>query len=185
VTTLWPYQYVANPSTLYNDRREIVNHALFDEIYKLTQGIPFVFAFFFVHAQFLVIDKSKDRENEHLGIQELRKAYNTSSRLIKSAIEDIRTNGGKNYPDLMQQAMITASPAKTQFILKLQDLLDNKGLSTKVISAVRKEIKEVEEKYVLNEDEQKIVERIKQLKCFLEDNSDNRQAIEGQYEEVR
>jgi type II secretory pathway predicted ATPase ExeA len=185
VTTLWPYQYVANPSKLYNEKREITNHALFDEIYKLTQGIPFVFAFLFVHAQFIVIEKSDGRENEQLGIAELRKAYNTSSRLIKSAIEDIRANGGENYPDLMQQALMTVSPAKTQFIIKLQELLDKQRLSTKVVSELRKEIKAVEEKYVLNEDEQKIVERIKQLKCFLEDDPDNRQAIEGQFKEVR
>lgn len=185
VTTLWPYQYVAHPSQLYDVKREITNQRLFDEIYKLTQGIPFVFAFLFTHAQLLTIEKSKTRDDERIGIKEFRQAYNESSLLIKGAIEDIRNNGGANYPDLMQQALITSSPEKTQFIACLQALLDEKRISAKVIKSVRKQIEDVEEKYVLNEKEQRIVDRIKKEKCFVDDGEAACDYIDGDFEEVK
>lgn len=185
VTTMWPYQYVTHPCQLYDVKRQITDQKLFDEIYKLTQGIPFVFAFLFIHAQLLVIDKSKKREDEHIGIMQFRDAYNESSQLIKGAIEDIRNNGGANYPDLMQQALITASPAKAQFITRLQTLLDGKRLSTKVMATVRKQIEDVEEKYVLNEKEQQIVDRIKKLKCLVDDGDAAGDYIVGDFVEVR
>lgn len=185
VTALWPYQYVTHPCQLYDEERQITDQKLFDEIYKLTQGIPFVFAFLFIHAQLLVIEKTTERNKEYFGIKEFRKAYNESSQLIKSTIEDIRNNGGANYPDLMQQALICDSPAKTELITRLQILLDEKRISTKVIKAVRKQIEEVEERYVLNEKETKIVEKIKSQRCFVDDGDAAGHFIDGDFEEVK
>ena len=183
VKTLWPYQYVTTPCELYDDKRNIKDKVLFDEIYKLTQGIPFVFTFLFVHAQFWVIESTKEGDDEKLTISSFRHAFNNASKLIKIAVEDIRDNGGKNYPDLMQRAMDTISPAKKEFILKLELLLKKKTLSPKAMSALRKEIGEAEEKYILNDVELEIIERVKQGGVL--DNTYNKSnVIEGQYEEV-
>lgn len=189
ITTLWPYQYVNSPATIYkvnpeNNARDIVDSKLFDEIYNLTQGIPFVFSFLFIHAQMLAIETPKKDGKETIGIKEWRRAYNEASTLIKKAVEDIRNNGGKNYPDLMNAARYQSAPEKTDFIVAVNKLLKQNSINKQEAKALLKGAKNVEDKYVLSEREQQIVEQAKKA-CFSALGSSQGQVIEGECEEVK
>ncbi|MBE0369659.1 ATP-binding protein [Pseudoalteromonas aurantia] len=177
VTTLWSYQYITSPSTIYDDKREIIDHKFFDEIYKLTQGIPFIFSFLFIHAQMIAIESNEEK----LSIKQWRKAYNESSQLIKAAIEDIRHNKGKNYPDLMNAAQYQSSPEKTEMITNIKKVFEGNSLTPSVDKILRKEINKFEDKYVLNEKEQSLINTIKHQKLFIDDAS-NGDFIEGECE---
>lgn len=184
VKTLWRYQYVTNAETLYDENRKIINNKLFNDIYSLTQGIPFVFVFLLINAQFIAIDRAERSDLEKLDTSALRDAYNNSSRLIKCAIEDIKSTGGKNYADLMQQVLVKDAPEKIAFIAKLEYLLSKRTLSPKVAAEIRKEVEAIEEKYVLNDKEKKIIERLKASKLLANGQQSQGDVIDGQFEVV-
>ena len=164
VMTLWPYQYTNTPKELYkvtDEGREITDQRFYDEIYKMTQGIPFIFTFLFIHAQFIAIDEPKSDGTEELTIKVFRRAYNESSTLIKAAVEDMRNNNGKNYSDLMGAAHYEASSARTKLLVDIESLINKKSLPPKTLTELRKMVADLEEKYVLNEKEQKIIDTAK------------------------
>lgn len=164
VMTLWPYQYTNTPKTLYkvtDEGREITDQHFYNEIYKMTQGIPFIFTFLFIHAQFIAIDEPNADGTEQLTIKIFRRAYNESSKLIKAAVEDLRNTNGKNYTDLMGAAHYDASLVRTEMLVKVQDLIEKKSLPSKTLTMLRKIVAELEEKYVLNEKEQSIIDNAK------------------------
>lgn len=189
ITTLWPYQYVNTPSEIYrinseNQDREICDQKLFDKIYFLTQGIPFVFSFLFIHVQMLAMENPSEDGKETIGINRWKQAYNESSILIKKAVEDMRTNGGKNYPDLMNAAQYQSAPEKTEFIVKIEDLLTKKSISKTNAALVLKGANDITEKYVLDERELRIVEQAKQL-CFSAMGNKQSAVIDGECEVVK
>jgi Cdc6-like AAA superfamily ATPase len=181
VCALWQYQYVTQPLELYDDRRNITNHKLFDEIYKMTQGVPFVFSFIFVQAQQIAID---DGDKVEFNLAHFRKAYNEKSSLIKAAIEDIRNNNGLNYPDLMSAAIQKISLPKVLFINKLQQALSTGKLSAKHATLLRKDLAEIEEEYVLDKREMAVIKQFKDVNMFMEEGSSGNGAIEGDFKEV-
>lgn len=181
VCALWQYQYVTQALELYDDRRNITNHKLFDEIYKMTQGIPFVFSFIFVQAQQIAID---DGDKVEFNLAHFRKAYNEKSSLIKAAIEDIRNNNGLNYPDLMSAAIQEISLPKVLFINKLQQALSGGKLSTKHATLLRKQLAVIEEEYVLDKREMAVIKQFKDVNMFMEEGSSGNGAIEGDFKEV-
>jgi hypothetical protein len=164
VMTLWRYQYTNSPKELYKNTkegREITDHRLYEEIYKMTQGIPFIFTFLFIHAQFIAIDEPKSDGTEQVTIKVFRRAYNESSTLIKAAVEDMRLTNGKNYTDLMGAAHYEASSARTKLLVDIEFLISKKSLPPKTLTELRKMVADLEEKYVLNEKEQKIIDTAK------------------------
>tara|TARA_R110001583_G_scaffold89968_1_gene231503 strand:- start:3921 stop:5405 length:1485 start_codon:yes stop_codon:yes gene_type:complete len=184
ITTLWPYQYVNTPTVIYeidpkSNARNIVDTKLFEEIYRLTQGIPFVFSFLFIHAQMLAMENPRPDGQESIGIKEWRRAYNESSMLIKRAIEDIRHHGGKNYSDLMDAAQYHSGPEKTEFVVTIKKLLSQKSITKREAKALLNNTHDVEDKYVLSDEELKIVERAKQV-CLSTIGSTQGQVIEGE-----
>ena len=187
VMTLWRYQYTNTPKTLYkatNVGREITDQRLFDEIYKMTQGIPFIFTFLFIHAQFTAIDEPKADGTEQLTIKVLRRAYNESSTLIKAAVEDMRLTNGKNYTDLMGAAQYEASSTRTKLLVNIEALIEKKSLPPKTLTELRKMVADLEEKYVLNEKEQKIIDTAK--KCLpSKSHSTSNIVIDGECEELK
>ena len=184
ITTLWPYQYVSQPVSLYDNNFEIIDTKLFDEIYKMTQGIPFVFTFLFIHTQILAIASPDQNGNESFGVKKWRRAYNESSSLIKRAIEDIVNNGGKDYPDLMNQAQYFNAPEKTEFFTKIQNWLAKKSIPKPTAQLLLQNAEQIEGKYILNDEELKLLGRIKDLVLVGRDHP-KAHVIEGEYKEVK
>ncbi|MDF3123495.1 ATP-binding protein [Rheinheimera sp. 1928-s] len=184
VKALWPYQYVNTQKELYDAKRLIVDRKLYEEIYKLTQGIPFVFTFLFIHAQMIAIESPGADGNEVIGVGNWRRAYNESSTLIRAAIEDIRATGGKSYPDLMHAAQYQCAPEKTAFIVELQAILTNNSIPPKIAKTLRVEISAFEKNYVLNEKEQAIIDKVKQLNFYEDIAGPSEAFIDGECEVV-
>lgn len=184
ITTLWPYQYVNQPVDLYDKNFEIIDTKLFDQIYKMTQGIPFVFTFLFIHTQILAIASPDKNGNESIGVKQWTRAYNESSSLIKRAIEDILNNGGKDYPDLMNQAQYFSAPEKTEFFIKIQNWLAKKSIPKSKAQLLLQSADQIEGRYILNDEEVKLLDRIKDLIRVRHDNP-KAHVIEGEYKEVK
>ena len=182
VMTLWRYQYTNSPKELYrntDEGRKITDQRLYEEIYKMTQGIPFIFTFLFIHAQFIAIDEPNADGSEQLTIKVFRRAYNESSLLIKAAVEDLRITNGKNYTDLMGAAQYEASLVRTELVVKVQSLINKKSLPAKTLTELRKMVANLEEKYVLDEAEQKIIDNAK-LYLPSKANSKSKNVIDGE-----
>lgn len=185
VTKLWSYQYINSPSQiskLLGNERIITDQKLFDEIHKLTAGIPFILSFLFVQAQLMAIDKPNEHGKEMLNISQLRKAYNEGSELIKKAVEDITNNGGSAYRDLITLSEREVSPLKTQYLQDLRCLLESPSLSKKAASGIRKIIENLDGNYILKKKELDLLARAKQRLDY--DKIAGSAVIDGECQEV-
>lgn len=186
VTKLWNYQYVNSPnkiSKLEDKKQQITDQPLFNEIYELTQGIPFVLTFLFVQAQFMAIEKPNKKGQEILNITQLRKAFNHGSQLIKNAVIAIKDGDTQSYKDLITLAEKEHSPVKIQYLSNLVCLLESSTLTRQAAKDIRKIVEKLNDNYILNQKEKEL---LKTAKVKLANSDiDGGHEIEGEYEEVK
>ncbi len=186
VTKLWNYQYVNTPkkiSELENKKQQIIDQPLFDEIYEVTEGIPFILTFIFVQAQFMAIEKPNKQGQEILNILQLRKAFNHGSQLIKNAVIAIKDGDTESYKDLISLAEKESSPVKIQYLRSLTCLLDSQNLTKQAAKDIRCIIKKLSDNYILNKKEKELLKtaRLKLDNSIIEGGLE----IEGEFEEVK
>lgn len=185
VSKLWNYQYVNTPSELTkvkDNKRVVTNQKLFDEIYNLTQGVPFILFFLFVQAQLMAIEKPSENGEEVLSLMQLRKAYHQGSALIKGAIEAIKNGDVDCYKDMITQAENEHSPIKTQYIQNLMFLLDAPNISRSVSNEISRTVDELEAKFILKKKELDLILRAKSRLNAIEIKESN--VLDGEYKEV-
>ncbi len=186
VTKLWNYQYVNTPkkiSELENKKQQIIDQPLFDEIYEVTEGIPFILTFIFVQAQFMAIEKPNKQGQEILNILQLRKAFNHGSQLIKNAVIAIKDGDTESYKDLISLAEKESSPVKIQYLRSLTCLLDSQNLTKQAAKDIRCIIKKLSDNYILNKKEKELLKtaRLKLDNSIIAGGLE----IEGEFEEVK
>lgn len=171
VMGLWRYQFVTCPTELFEKKgrkTEIANDRLYDEIYEISRGNPFVLNFMFVQAQIFEMERKKETPNqEKLGISAFRKAYNQGSKLIKAAIEAIKSDKMDSYRDLITSAQKAESPKKLKLMSNLKSLMDKGSLDNKSAGVVRKIIEQLD-RYVLTDHDKFVIENAKKALKALE-----------------
>jgi hypothetical protein len=163
IFSLWRYQYVKNPTKLFERvpvathetdaslphkqkyETNVVDEALFNEIYDISRGNLFILNFMFVQAQIMAMTDAKGEcKKEVLGVAAFRKAFNQGSQLIKKAVEAIKGENEESYRDLIKTAQRVESPEKIKLIGELQCLIEGKRLdvdSGRVVEELLAELK--------------------------------------------
>jgi energy-coupling factor transporter ATP-binding protein EcfA2 len=186
VSNLWKYQYVNTPKRLakvVDKEIKILDESLFDEIYKLTQGIPSILTFLFIQAHIMAIEKPNQNNDEIINISQLRRAFNKGSQLIKQAVLAIEAGNLESYRDLMSLAERESSPKKLAYLQDVKMLLESKRITKQTAASLREIIKELDDGYILNKKERSIIKNARAKLKFIDIEGAN--TFDGECSEVK
>lgn len=163
VAGLWQFQWTKNSTAsnlieIKDGDFVIKNQAIYDLIYDLSQGIPYLLTFLLISSQKWAIQTG----HEKLDIKALRGGHKASS-FIMAAVEAIRNDEDDHFEDLMVSFKSDAEIEKKKIATRLLKIIEKGGMKGKLSSKVKALYQRFSTQYALNTKEKAIAAKFAYL----------------------